>query len=175
MSDDALKLLRALKWLPNVPSSLVAPARDWLLEKKSLTKRFENYCNNVTIKLLNEVFVNTTEVGEELLFLPREQHYWLREVVLFGDDKPWLAGRTLVPESILNGSEKKLLSLGSRPLGHYLFSSPALTRDFIECGTVESLWGRRSRLRLADKPLIITELFLHDAPIYQYSSITNEH
>lgn len=46
------------------------------------------------------------------------------------------------------------------PLGRYLFTSSELTRDFIEIGLDAELWGRRSRLRLSGKPLILTELFL---------------
>ncbi|MSE14942.1 chorismate lyase, partial [Pantoea agglomerans] len=80
---------------------------------------------------------------------------------------PWLAGRTLVPESTLNGPEAMLQQLGTRPLGRYLFSSSTLTRDFIEPGQVEGLWGRRSRLRLSGKPLLLTELFLPASPLYR--------
>lgn len=63
---------------------------------------------------------------------PADQRFWLREVILYGDEEPWLAGRTLVPESTLNGPEAMLQQLGTRPLGRYLFSSSTLTRDFIE-------------------------------------------
>lgn len=72
---------------------------------------------------------------------------------------PWLAGRTVVPESTLCGPELALQNLGKTPLGRYLFTSSTLTRDFIEIGRDAELWGRRSRLRLSGKPLMLTELF----------------
>ncbi|HAK8374880.1 TPA: chorismate lyase, partial [Salmonella enterica] len=52
------------------------------------------------------------------------------------------------------------------PLGRYLFTSSTLTRDFIEIGRDATLWGRRSRLRLSGKPLLLTELFLPASPLY---------
>lgn len=71
----------------------------------------------------------------------------------------WLAGRTVAPESTLCGPELALQQLGQTPLGRYLFTSSTLTRDFIEIGRDAALWGRRSRLRLSGKPLLLTELF----------------
>ncbi|EHP6135192.1 chorismate lyase, partial [Escherichia coli] len=38
--------------------------------------------------------------------------------------------------------------------------------DFIEIGRDAGLWGRRSRLRLSSKPLLLTELFLPASPLY---------
>ena len=79
---------------------------------------------------------------------------------------PWLAGRTVVPESTLTGPEMALQQMGKTPLGRYLFTSSELTRDFIEIGRDAGLWGRRSRLRLSGKPLMLTELFLPASPLY---------
>ncbi len=79
--------------------------------------------------------------------------------LLCADGEPWLAGRTVVPVSTLSGPELALQKLGKTPLGRYLFTSSTLTRDFIEIGRDAGLWGRRSRLRLSGKPLLLTELF----------------
>ena len=167
MSDNALSLLHALDWLPATSPALSAPVLDWLLEEDSMTRRFEQHCDNVSVKLLSEGFVTADEIAPELPFLPQEPRYWLREIILCGDDVPWLAGRTVVPESTLNGPEMMLSQMGTRPLGRYLFSSSTLTRDFIDPGLSAGLWGRRSRLRLSGKPLLLTELFLPAAPLYQ--------
>ena len=72
----------------------------------------------------------------------------------------------MVPESTLTGPELALQKLGTTPLGRYLFTSSTLTRDFIEVGRYDALWGRRSRLRLGGKPLLLTELFLPASPLY---------
>ncbi|PPS57788.1 hypothetical protein CRX72_06660 [Pantoea sp. BRM17] len=47
------------------------------------------------------------------------------------------------------------------------YASSALSRDFIHPGQAGDLWGRRSRLRLSDKPLLLTELFLPASPLYR--------
>ena len=167
MSANALALLRAIAWLPSSSPALSAPLLDWLLEEDSMTKRFERHCQEVTVQPQFEGFVTADAVAEELPFLPSEPRYWLREIILSGDGVPWLAGRTVVPESTLVGPETMLSQLGNRPLGRYLFSSSTLTRDFIEPGNADGLWGRRSRLRLSGKPLLLTELFLPAAPLYQ--------
>jgi chorismate--pyruvate lyase len=167
MSDHALSQLRAIEWLPSSSSLLSAPLLDWLLEEDSMTKRFERHCRKVTVAPQFEGFVTADDIPQELSFLPLESRYWLREIILFGDGVPWLAGRTVVPESTLNGPETMLSQLGTRPLGRYLFSSSTLSRDFIDPGRAAALWGRRSRLRLSGKPLLLTELFLPESPLYQ--------
>lgn len=167
MSQDALSLLRALNWLSPTQPTLSPVLLDWLMEEDSMTRRFEQHCQRVTVQPVREGFINASELTDELTLLPNDERYWLREIILFGDDEPWLAGRTVVPESTLNGPEAMLQQLGTRPLGRYLFSSSTLSRDFIEPGKVDDLWGRRSRLRLSGKPLLLTELFLPASPLYR--------
>ncbi|MFU9136908.1 chorismate lyase [Erwinia tasmaniensis] len=166
MADNALAQLRAMAWLPVTSPLLTPPLLDWLMEEDSMTRRLERHCSQVTVEVQQEGFIRGGEAGDEAALLPAEARYWLREILLCGDGVPWLAGRTLVPASTLNGPEQMLQQLGTRPLGRYLFASSTLTRDFIEPGQVDGLWGRRSRLRLSDKPLLLTELFLPAAPLY---------
>ncbi len=166
MLDNALMLLRAITWLPVSSPELSPLLLDWLLEENSMTKRFECHCQKVTVAPQREAYISAADIGDEGRLLPQESRYWLREVVLLGDGIPWLAARTIVPQSTLAGPEIALRELGTRPLGSYLFSSAELTRDFIEPGTLAPLWGRRSRLRLSGKPLLLTELFLPAAPLY---------
>ncbi|WP_353613575.1 chorismate lyase [Mangrovibacter phragmitis] len=167
MMHPALAQLRALSFSDTLPDNLSAWLRDWLLLEDSMTKRFERCCSKVSVTLLSEGFVTAEQVGEDVSWLPRESQYWLREIILLGDDTPWLVGRTVVPLSTLNGPELALQRLGTTPLGRYLFTASALTRDFIHTGRSETLWGRRSRLRLSGKPLLLTELFLPASPLYQ--------
>lgn len=91
--------------------------------------------------------------------MPVSQRYWLREIVLFGDNVPWLLGRTVIPEETLSGPDRALVDLGTLPLGRYLFSGDALTRDYIHVGRQDNLWARRSLLRLSGNPLLLTEVF----------------
>lgn len=167
MSHNALRQLRALHWLPASSPLLSPQLLDWLLEEDSMTRRFEQHCQQVTVQLLREAFITADEMPQEVAFLPADTRFWLREIVLCGDNEPWLIGRTVVPESTLNGPEQMLQNLGTRPLGRYLFSSSTLSRDFIDPGQIDDLWGRRSRLRLSGKPLLLTELFLPASPLYR--------
>lgn len=164
---DALSPLRALHFFDALPQDLSAVYLDWLLLEDSMTKRFEQYCTQVTVHIVREAFIPQDACLLETPFLPPSERYWLREIILCGDDEPWLLGRTVVPESTLDGPELALQRLGNTPLGRYLFSSSSLTRDYIQIGRSEALWGRRSRLRLSGKPLLLTELFLPDSPLYK--------
>ncbi|WP_039055748.1 chorismate lyase [Enterobacter sp. Bisph1] len=165
MSHPALTQLRALRYLDAIPA-LEPQLLDWLLLEDSMTKRFEQQGKTVSVTLIQEGFVTVDEIAEERDSLPMESRYWLREIILCADGEPWLAGRTVVPESTLSGPELALQTLGKTPLGRYLFTSSTLTRDFIEIGRHQQLWGRRSRLRLGGKPLMLTELFLPASPLY---------
>ncbi len=167
MSHPALTQLRDIDYHHALPA-MSQTLREWLLLEDSMTKRFENHCEHVSVTLLFEDFVTPGALlAQERTLLPADERYWLREILLCGDGAPWLAGRTVVPQSTLNGPELALQKLGTTPLGRYLFTSSTLTRDFIETGRSDALWGRRSRLRLADKPLLLTELFLPQSPLYQ--------
>lgn len=165
MSHPALTQLRALRYLDAIPA-LEPQLLEWLLLEDSMTKRFEQQGKKVTVTMIREGFVTPDEIAEERDHLPDEARYWLREILLCADGEPWLAGRTVVPESTLSGPELALQKLGNTPLGRYLFTSSTLTRDFIDIGRHEQLWGRRSRLRLGGKPLMLTELFLPASPLY---------
>ncbi|EFL4508811.1 TPA: chorismate lyase [Escherichia fergusonii] len=165
MSHPALTQLRALRYFAEIPA--LDPAQlDWLLLEDSMTKRFEQQGKKVSVTVIREGFVGQQDVVLELSQLPQEPRYWLREILLCADGEPWLAGRTVVPESTLSGPELALQKLGKTPLGRYLFTSSTLSRDFIEIGRDAELWGRRSRLRLSGKPLMLTELFLPASPLY---------
>lgn len=167
MSHPALTQLRDIHYHHALPPMSVA-LREWLLLEDSMTQRFESHCSCVSVMLLFEDFVTSDALlAQEAALLPADPRFWLREILLCGDGEPWLAGRTVVPQSTLNGPELALQALGTTPLGRYLFTSSTLTRDFIETGRSGELWGRRSRLRLANKPLLLTELFLPQSPLYQ--------
>ena len=165
MSHPALTQLRALRYFDALPA-LDPQQLDWLLLEDSMTKRFEQQGKQVSVTLIQEGFVTPDMLDGERHLLPYDARYWLREILLCADGEPWLAGRTVVPESTLTGPELALQKLGTTPLGRYLFTSSTLTRDFIEVGRYDTLWGRRSRLRLGGKPLLLTELFLPASPLY---------
>ncbi|GAA0478882.1 chorismate lyase [Tatumella punctata] len=134
-----------------------------------MTARLEAYCQNISVGVVSEGFIEYRSLlphEQDYAGFDRHQSYWLRDIILYGDGVPWLAGRTVLPESTLSGPELALTSLGECPLGRYLFSSPLLSRDFILPGKNDDLWGRYSLLRLSGKPLMLTETFLPLSPLY---------
>ncbi|MBQ0212707.1 chorismate lyase [Proteus vulgaris] len=157
-----------IHWLPSEEHENIKESTlSWLMELGSMTRRFEQHCQKVTVMPYQEGFVEVIEPADEKACLPESQRYWLREVVLCGDNVPWLLGRTLVPEETLTGEDRKLVNLRTVPLGRYLFQETTLGRDFIHIGQQNGYWLRRSRFQLSDKPLLLTEVFLPASPVYE--------
>lgn len=153
-------------WFSPRDYSLNKSVADWLLEEESMTSRCERYCHEVTVQPQFEGYLSAECLVTEALELPADRRYWIREILLFGDNIPWLWARTVVPECTLSGPELSLKTLGNTPLGRYLFTQTSLERDYIQVSSLDGLWGRRSRLRLSGKPLLLTEIFLPSAPLY---------
>ncbi|WP_354186732.1 chorismate lyase [Bartonella japonica] len=168
MSDPNDSILPPLNWLSDQNLSVPENIRDWLMELGSMTLRLKKHCTCLRVEPQRECFITRDKLQEqgEAEHLSNSARYWLREVVLIGDNQPWLLGRTVIPEETLLEHNQAIMQLGNVPLGHYLFNSGKLTRDYIHIGQRGALWARRSRLRLTDKPLLLTELFLTASPIY---------
>ncbi len=168
MTDDPyIACLASIHWHNDDAPPPDAAQRDWLLEQGSMTLRFEQHCRKVTVRRGREGYFPASAVGPEITLLPVCDRYWLREVILYGDGQPWLAGRTLIPASALIGAEWALTTLGDTPLGKWLFRDDMPVRDYIQLGKMKSLWARRSCFRPSGKSLLLTELFLPDAPLYR--------
>ncbi len=94
----------------------------------------------------------------------------MRKVILQGDGKPWIVGRTLIPKSSVQDQSHNLEHQGEIPLGVTVFSADNVKRDALQVGWVETsdgmLLARRSRLWMNNKPMLVAELFLSDSPAY---------
>ncbi|WP_413736147.1 chorismate lyase [Sodalis sp. RH21] len=168
MTDDPyISLLASIVWRSDQDPPPDAKAADWLMERGSMTLRFERHCRRVAVRRGREGYFPAQTLGPEVALLPPCERYWLREVVLCGDEQPWLVGRTLIPEDALAGAEWALTTLGDIPLGKWLFRDEAPARDYIQVGKSDNLWARRSCFRPSGKSLLLTELFLPDAPLYR--------
>ena len=131
-----------------------------------MTRRFEQHCNEVTVKPYCEKYISREALTEEeQMHLPAVHATgygrWCYMVTGFPADRP---------DSGTGGDadreEQQLLKMGNVPLGRYLFTSGCLTRDYIRFGLSETHWARCSRLCLAGKPLLLTEVFLPASPAY---------
>ncbi|MEX6156532.1 chorismate lyase [Providencia manganoxydans] len=166
--DETLFAPRPITWLSETDNLVPDNILSWLYEQGSMTKRLEQHCQRVTVIPYTQRYVTLDALSEEeVLSLPVSEYYWLREVIMYGDNIPWLLGRTLIPQETLTGEDQQLVDIGAIPLGRYLFSHDNLSRDYIQIGLQNSRWIRRSLLRLSEKPLLLTELFLPESPAYK--------
>ena len=101
----------------------------------------------------------------------------MREVVLECDGRPVIFAHTTLATTANGRMSRWMAGLGSRSLGSLLFSYPGFRRGAIEflrldarhplyrraaaLGPVATtLWARRSRHRLGNQAVLVTEVFL---------------
>lgn len=105
---------------------------------------------------------------------------FVREVHLFCDEQPCVFARTVIPGTTLQGKYRRLTRLGNRSLGAVLFADKTLRRSDLEIAVIgkrqalftpatvlsavkpAKIWGRRSLFHLSNRPLLLSEIFLHD-------------
>lgn len=111
------------------------PARYWLQVEGSFTRALQKQCkHSFHVEVPREGFATPTLEEARRLKIPMRQRAWIREVRLCGDGTPWALARTVIPLSCLTGKGRRLLHLGNKPLGAYLFSSQSWQRGPLETG-----------------------------------------
>ncbi|MGD8173953.1 chorismate lyase [Vibrio sp. TRT 21S02] len=166
-----LSALRNVTWQQPDKFSFPSPiSENWLLEQGSLSRLLESHCHSLGVDLLHNKTVKAQKLNPEEVGLLSREDCLLRKVVLQGDHEPWVLGRTLIPQSSLQGQAFDLTKQGKIPLGLTVFSVDNVKRDALQVGVVSTAEGdllaRRSRLWMNDKPMLVAELFLPAAPIY---------
>lgn len=164
----------------NLPADLA----DWLLNSGSLTRRLRQQCrSHFQVRILGQGWSRPIADESRVLGLRLGAWAWIREVQLLGDHQPWVFARTLIPADTLRGRGRRLTRLGSRPLGEVLFADPGVRRGPVEIARIAAghrlhqrafadcpeppdlLWGRRSLFWIAERPLLVCEIFLPDLPV----------
>lgn len=168
------------------PSRVVAQSQRpavlwrWLLDPASLTERLQAVCGEFRVELLQSAWLRPAPDERRALGLRADQRALVREVFLLCDGRPWVFARSVIPRATLSGKYHRLTHLGSRSLGAVLFSDPTLRRGEVHVAQLATahalyaratqrltrkppcLWGRRSLFFLRDRPLLLSEIFLHD-------------
>ncbi len=153
--------------------------QSWLYDDDSLTSRLRAGCPQAfRVEVLKQQYTRAQLNEARALDMSERRYALLREVYLYCEQVRMVYARSVVPLTTLTGRQRKLASLGSRPLGGFLFSSPDMEREEIELAEfvrgdpifaratkdtlvgVDPIWGRRSIFRLAGKPLLVAEIFL---------------
>jgi len=171
---------RQLRWLQNhkmVPRGIPNEAKLWIFEDFSLTQRIKQKCaNEFEVKVLRQRRNKPFPDEARVLNIARYQHALVREVVLHCGELPLIAARTILPRATLQGAQRRLSCLGSRPLGEVIFADPELKRLNLEIAKVElkdwcefwvenwnirdPVWGRRTVYSIAGGNLLVCEIFL---------------
>lgn len=147
------------------------PARYWLQVEGSFTRALQKQCTrSFHVEVQREGFATPTLEEAKRLNIPMRQQAWIREVRLCGDGAPWALARTVIPLSCLTGKGRRLLHLGSKPLGAYLFSSQGWQRGALEtglsnhlsCGSSNGMpeLARRSLFSNNESILLVSEYLL---------------
>ena len=157
-----------------------AKLENWLLATGSLTERLKSHCRQFSVLVLGQGEAELTD--DERLQLHAQENDWVvREVVLLGDNVPWVFARSVLPKSELDTNLNRLAKLGNKPLGQIIFNDPQFERLPIQLTQLESdnqllkhlsiistkpLFGRRSLFRYLQSHLLVAEIFLPQSPAY---------
>jgi chorismate--pyruvate lyase len=171
-----------LNWQPYqsvLMASMPQSVRERILAPGSLTYYLEQRAKkNFTVEVINTGwFYARLSETQFLGIMPREKA-WVREVFLRCDGNIVVYAWSVFPESTLTGPYKGLQRLGNKSLGKILYSQPDVSRSEFQIAQVfkdhplyqritrelkdkpELLWARRSCFTLANKPLLVNEIFL---------------
>ena len=165
------------------PDLILTPDIFTLLSHRgSLTQRFEEVMGvkpRLTRLKQKREFVSREE--RALLPIAARELALVREIKMAKGEKDWMFARTVIPNSTLSGSARRLANLKDAPIGKILFSRNGaervsltleLTNHFpnslkhLRASLDYPLWRRRSIFEFDSGPILVTELFLPDCPIY---------
>lgn len=140
--------------------------RKWLLDRGSLTQHLLQASNgDFKVEVVRQLWAQPTRSEALALGISPRQIALIREVQLVGLGQPWVFARTIIPVTTLTGKQRELNFLGSRSLGTVLFRDPTMRRGALQISRLklksgEAVWARRSVFQLANKPLLVAEVFL---------------
>ncbi len=150
---------------------------DWLQDAGSLTARLITQSHGeFKVEVLFQGFGQIRLDERRALGLNKHHATLVREVILYGNNQPWVFARSLLPLSSLTGRLRHLRKASRKPLGAFLFKQTHLQRSPIEITRIhqkhhylpeyllqkQSVWGRRSVFFVDQKPLLVSEVFLPD-------------
>jgi chorismate--pyruvate lyase len=171
------------QWLKPSELSIADPSiSDWLFHTESLTERLVAHTKRFTLQLIGEQsgFAQLHEIAL-LSDDPQEldpQSWICREVLLLGDNQPWVFARSIIPAELWQDSFN---DLHTQPLGQRLFTDPRFQRQPFEVshllapnpifeklslGADSELWARRSIFLFNQYKMLVCEVFLPDSPIF---------
>lgn len=135
----------------------------WLLHKGSFMQRLRAHgVVQPQIQVLQQYWGFPLPTEKACLSMPVRTYALIREVLIWSTEKKWMLARTVFPRATLTGTERQLARLKNRALGAVLFKHPSIQRSHFDIARLADGWARRSLFFLRNKPLLLTEVFLHD-------------
>ncbi len=169
-------------WVPagHISSNSVpAHTLDWLLERDSLTRRLQDACSGCfRVEVTGHQYERPLLDEVQTLNMRLARVALVRQVLLYCDTQPWVFARSVIPKKTMTGRQRRLGSLGNKPLGAVLFADKSMRRDEMQIARItpehaiynvalqavqhkpREIWGRRSVFYLDNKPLLVSEIFL---------------
>lgn len=152
------------------------PLRAWLHDRSSLTRRLQILsCDHFSVSVLKQQWEKPRLTESQLLNIPQHEVALIREVILCGNNTPWVYARSVLPLRTLNGALRFLRHWDNRPLGALLFRNHRIQRERpivqrlpysslpVSLHTADlpaQLWGRSSIFRHGKHGLLVSETFL---------------
>lgn len=167
------------------PEQVIIPntrLKNWLLDTGSLTEKLQSKCETFHLTLIGQKQADITSEEFQRVRAPGQQlnpqEWQVREVLLWGDNQPWVFARSVIPKKIC---ESDFLNLNTKPLGQLIFNDKRFKRMPFEvtkmCPSKEflaqlhipsemKLWGRCSAFSFEDLKMTVSEIFLPNSPAY---------
>jgi chorismate--pyruvate lyase len=136
---------------------------DWLHEEGSITSRISSN-TSFKLEILNDG-LGMAEQEEYIAIDIPSQEVRIREVILYGDNKPIVYAKSIIPPLTSSEGYPGLGTIGSKPLGDLIFQSKlfiSTNKSFakFETSNGEIVWGRKINYLIKGHPFSIMEVFL---------------
>lgn len=171
------------KWAEPHLFTIPCPSlENWLLDTGSLTERLQAQCQTFHLTLIGQ---RQAEISLEEFQQVRAPHqrlnlkdWQVREVLLWGDNQPWVFARSIIPQELWDSD---FVNLNTQPLGQLLFKDRRFKRmpfkltnispskGFLRRLHISSegdLWGRHSAFSFEDLKMSVSEVYLPRSPAY---------
>jgi chorismate--pyruvate lyase len=171
-------------WVDSEQFTIPNPClKDWLLDSGSLTERLQSQCTSFHLTLVGQRQSKISLEEFQQVSAPHQQlnqkEWQVREVILWGDNQPWVFARSIIPQRLC---ESDFVNLNTKPLGQLIFNDKRFKRMPFEVthmcaskvflaqlhiSSEMDLWGRRSAFSFEDLKMSVSEVFLPSSPAYQ--------
>jgi len=157
-------------WHAMTDESLLAvpePWRPWLFSRGSLTTRLMDFSNgDFRVRVLQEIWRKATRYEALKLKLSEEQTVRMRDVELLCHDQVMVFARTIIPLELHQREKTVFNTMGTRPLGHFLFREGEIiiaNRDIkhFEHDNGEAFFARATPYKFRDSEILVREFFIN--------------